>query len=408
MNKYSISYLLFFLASAVLMLAYKSKLTSVLFVFAAVLPIISLLLGIISLILLEVKIEYRSLSVEKYENLGITVQIKNRFIVPIAPAIIIGILPLKASSIFEHQNILMSVSPFSEVTIGFNSSIKFRGVFDCGIEKIKFFDLLKIFSFNKKINRFEKITVMPRKLLINPIYDTSDSDSETESVNSFSLDKNAFSSIREYRPEDSIKHIHWTLSAKQDKLMVKQFERSIGGSCIVIPDFNEYFPFDEDNAEITDCIIEALLAINLSLISKKQTCVNLWYSSENKFCEQITVNDNNDFSLLYDMMTLLERQTETFLPEYVAQSCTDIPTDAATIYFITSQIRRDFIVKMNDIELFKNRKVRILLLDSPLVSDKQEELADAVKSSVGIELWRIDKNDIADSLNNAAELYKRH
>ena len=408
MNKYKIFYLLFFLTSAVLMIAYKSKLTSVLFVFSVVLPAVSLLLGILSLVLLKVRVEYRTLSAEKYENLGITVRIKNRFIITVSPAIIIGTLPLKASGLFEYQNILISVPPFSEVSIGFNSSIRYRGVFDCGIEKVRIFDLLKIFSLCKKINRFEKITIMPRKLMINPIYDTSDSDSETESVNSFSLDKNSFSSIREYRPEDSIKHIHWTMSAKQDKLMVKQFERSIGGACIIIPDFNEYFPFDEDNAECTDCIIEAMLAVNLSLISRKQTCVNLWYSSENKACEQITVKDNGDFSVLYDMMTILKRQDETFLPEAVAQSCTDIPTDAATVYFITSQIRRDFIVKMSGIELFKNRKIRILLLDSPLLSEQQEELADAIKTSAGIELWRIDKNDIAASLNNAIELYNKH
>ena len=130
---------------------------------------------------------------------------------------------------------------------------------------------------NKTMECYEDFVVLPRKLVIDPIIDTGDGDSETLSQNNFSLDKNAFASIREYRAEDSIKNVHWTMSAKHDKLMVKQMERSIGGSCVIIPDLNEYFPFDEDNYDATDSIIEVMLALDLSLISMKQRCLNAWY-----------------------------------------------------------------------------------------------------------------------------------
>lgn len=52
---------------------------------------------------------------------------------------------------------------------------------------------------------YEDFVVLPRKLVIDPIIDSGDGDSETLSQNNFSLDKNAFASIREYRAEDSIK-----------------------------------------------------------------------------------------------------------------------------------------------------------------------------------------------------------
>lgn len=390
-----------------LAIGYKSKITSMMLVFSILLPITSLVLLLFTAKLIKTEIRYNALSIEKKETATITVKITNRFFIPIAPANILGYFPLKNSNGIEYQNVFFTVPPFSSVTINFNAPIKFRGAYKCGIEKLYAYDFLKIFRIGRKYNKYEQLIVLPRKFAVNPNIDTNDSDSEAASANSFSLDKNTYAGIREYLPGDPIKQIHWTMSAKQDKIMVKQYERSMGGSCIIIPDFNEYFPFDEDNAEACDCIIEALLAVNMSLAVQKQVCINLWYSSAEKMCRQLASNDQGSFAVLYDMMSRLPRQSEIFLPEDIAQSCTEIPTDCSTVYFITSQIRRDFISKMGTIELFKNKKIRILLTDAPIETSQQAELADAISAARDTELWRIDKNDISSSLNNAIELYKK-
>ncbi len=407
MAKYRFYYILFAVVSTVLMFSYKSKLTSVLFLIAIAIPIISLVLLFFSRLLLKVRIEYRALTSEKFESTDISVTVTNRFIVPLSPAELVGYFPYKNSEKFEYQKIMVGVPPFSSVTVNFNTPIKYRGVYKSGIEKFVIYDLFKLFKAKKKMERYEKFIVLPRKLVIEPIVDTGDGDSETLSQNSFSLDKNAFASIREYRTEDPIKNIHWTMSAKHNKLMVKQMERSIGGSCIIIPDLNEYFPFDEDNAEATDSIIEVMLALDLSLISMKQSCLNAWYSPADKQCEQFSVKTEEDNMLLFDIISVLPRQTETFLPETVASSCMESLGDTSTVYFITSQLRRDFIGKMTDIELFRNKQVKILLVSGAIETDEQTELADAVSVTSGFELWKIDKDNIVESLNAAIELHKK-
>ncbi len=407
MAKYRFYYILFAVVSTVLMFSYKSKLTSVLFVIAVAIPIISFILLIFSKLLTKVRIEYRTLTSEKFENTDISVTVTNRFIVPLSPAELIGYFPYRNSEKFEYQKIMVSVPPFSSVTVNFNSPVKYRGVYKSGVEKFVMYDLFKLFRANKKLERYEDFVVLPRKLVIEPIIDTGDGDSETLSQNSFSLDKNAFASIREYRTEDPIKNVHWSMSAKHDKLMVKQMERSIGGSCVIIPDLNEYFPFDEDNADATDSIIEVMLALDLSLISMKQRCLNAWYSPADKQCEQFIVKTEEDNMLLFDIISKLPRQTETFLPETVARSCMESSGDISTVYFVTSQLRRDFIGKMTDIELFRNKQVKILLVSSAIETDEQTELAQSVAVTQGFELWKIDKDNIVQSLNTAIELHKK-
>ena len=408
MARYRFFYLVFVVVSTVMMFAYKSKLTSVLFLIAFLIPVISFILLRISKTLLKVKISYRTLSTEKFDNTDITVTISNRFIVPLSPSALVGFFPYKNNDRFEYQKIMVSVAPFSSVSVSFNSPIKYRGVYKAGVEKFEIYDLFKLFRATKKIGKYEEYVVVPRKLVFDPITDAGDGDSETLSQNSFSLDKNAFASIREYRTGDLIKNIHWTMSAKHDALMVKQMERSVGGSSIIIPDLNEYFPFEEDNLAATDSIIEVLIALNLMLVSLQQSCVNVWYSPQDKQCEQFTVKNDADELLLFNMMSMMPRQTETFLPEDIVESCTGNAADASTVYFITSQLRKDFIARMTGISLFRNKKVRILLVSGPIESDEQKELAKAVSVTAGFELWNIDKDDLVRSVNSAAELYKRN
>lgn len=407
MAKYRFYYILFAVVSTVLMFSYKSKLTSVLFLIAIAIPVISFVLLVFSRLLVKIRIEYRSLTAEKFENTDISVTVTNRFIIPLSPAELIGCFPYRNSEKFEYHKLMISVPPFSSVTVNFNSPIRFRGVYKSGIEKLVIYDLFKLFRMNKTMECYEDFVVLPRKLVIDPIIDSGDGDSETLSQNNFSLDKNAFASIREYRAEDSIKNVHWTMSAKHDKLMVKQMERSIGGSYVIIPDLNEYFPFDEDNYDATDSIIEVMLALDLSLISMKQRCLNAWYSPADKQCEQFSVKNEEDNMLLFDIISRLPRQTDTFLPETVARSCMEASADISAVYFVTSQLRRDFIGKMTDIELFRNKRVKILLVSGAIETDEQAELADAVAVTQGFELWKIDKDNIVQSLNAAIELHKK-
>ena len=407
MAKYRFFYIVFFIVSTVLMFSYKSKLTSVLFLISLIIPVISFVLLLISKSALNIKIGYRTLTSEKFENTDISVTISNRFIIPLSPGELVGYFPYKNSEKFEWQKIMVSVPPLSSITVNFNTPVKYRGIYKSGVESFVFYDLFKIYKARKKVEKYENYIVLPRKLVIEPIIDTGDGDSETLSQNSFSLDKNAFASIREYNQGDAIKNIHWPMSAKHDTLMVKQMERSIGGSCIIIPDLNEYFPFEEDNAEATDSIIEVMLALNLSLISMKQSCLNAWYSPADKQCEQFSVKNEEDNILLFDIISVLPRQEETFLPETVASSCIESSGDTSTVYFITSQLRRDFIGKMTDIELFRNKRVKILLVSGPFESDEQSELANAISVTTGFELWKIDKDDVVRSLNAAIELHKK-
>ena len=121
MAKYRFYYILFAVVSTVLMFSYKSKLTSVLFLIAIAIPVISFVLLVFSRLLVKIRIEYRSLTAEKFENTDISVTVTNRFIIPLSPAELIGCFPYRNSEKFEYHKLMISVPPFSSVTVNFNS-----------------------------------------------------------------------------------------------------------------------------------------------------------------------------------------------------------------------------------------------------------------------------------------------
>lgn len=145
----------------------------------------------------------------------------------------------------------------------------------------------------------------------------------------------------------------------------------------------------------------------MMLINERQSCVNLWYSPVNGQCEQRLVKNNEDFSLFYNTMSVLPRQKETLLPEVIAKSHDDLPSDAGVVFFITSQLRKEFVSNLSSIDLFKNKKLRILLVDSDDFSEEQKKLAESVATASATELWRIDRNNLAASLNYAIELNQK-
>ena len=86
MNKHRIFYLIFLIVSTAMLFAYRSKITSVLFIFALLLPLLSLLLGFIASRLIKAKMEYRVLYAEKMEGFTVSLKLTNRFIIPISLA----------------------------------------------------------------------------------------------------------------------------------------------------------------------------------------------------------------------------------------------------------------------------------------------------------------------------------
>ncbi|MBD8048250.1 DUF58 domain-containing protein [Clostridium faecium] len=175
-------------------------------------------------------------------------------------------------------------------TITFNK----RGIYDFGTTTIKVTDLFNVITSNKNINHKLGVKVYPKIYNIK-LFKLSGSEKLENLLNSDSKveDLTLIKDIRQYRIGDSLKRVHWKISAKQGELYVKNYDYISGTQCNLFLDMKK-IDFSNKNEELKE---EMMIDFTSSLLKK---FVDLGIKSKiyinNSKNEKIEVENSVDFS----------------------------------------------------------------------------------------------------------------
>jgi len=113
-----------------------------------------------------------------------------------------------------------------------------RGVFRLGPHHLRFGDPFGIFSVDVDFGYAEALLIYPRVAKLPALHlphgNASGSDRRRRPIRG-SLPS---ATVSEYRPGDSLRHIHWRSSARQSRLMVKDLEIEPSGDVWIVLDLN--------------------------------------------------------------------------------------------------------------------------------------------------------------------------
>ena len=165
-----------------------------------------------------------------------------------------AIEPLK-----DHQIIVPALKP---VVVALPFHAYYRGEYDIGLKSVIATDFMGIFRLRKKFRRPAKILVLPRIVEFSNMPLALSLVAEASSR--FDIrdeDYSVISDVRPYVPTDSIKRVHWKLTAKRNEWMVKMFQSNALNHVTIILD-NLRMPVPE--AEIyplEDSMVENALGL---------------------------------------------------------------------------------------------------------------------------------------------------
>lgn len=175
-----------------------------------------------------------------------------------------GLLPIAhAKMAFQFSEKLDAVTPLKEIAfinsyqmINFSKKLNclYHGFYKVGSVEIQVYDPLllnsKTITYDKKVN----ITVYPQIYPLGKFGIDSHAVMGTEhSKLSDQRDRTSIQNIRPYQRGDSLKDIHWKVSAKKGDLHTKTFEQALRKKCVIIIDgFSGYRDegFNLDDEEI--------------------------------------------------------------------------------------------------------------------------------------------------------------
>ena len=242
------------------------------------LPLISLLCLLISLMLVKVQILPAPAQVKRLQPaaMKILIQSKTPLMLPMMRFRVTTSNPLGDAAVkgFTFAHYRSFGKTLVEIPLKFNV----RGIYKVGIDSVDFYDFLRIFRIRRKIGQKSYVTVYPRNLHMElPLNPSRQEQENTSTAGGRETKSNGdLSGIREFNEYDTLRNVHWKLSARLSKMIVKTYWENSCDNIMVLADL---FPYEEDhllNRHLTDSVTEIVLEV-CSLLAEQGVQTTLGY-----------------------------------------------------------------------------------------------------------------------------------
>lgn len=331
-----ILYVLTVLACLGFSMAYTGKVSQILLFIVLLYPIVALALAVVQLVFAKAEFCARRVTMPKELSFDLPIRISNRFIFPAVPIELMIKIPDADVGLFSDKRLFVALPPFGSADIPVRCRHRFRGSFTCDIKRIYVVDPLRIIRISKKCERSIPMTFLPRRLNMEDIIFRSAVEQSFAQKRLNSTDKEDFSHVREYRDGDVLQMVHWKLTAKQDELMIKQFDSINDLRAVILCDYGQ----SNDIAGMTraDMMIETALAFAKTALDKGiHSTVDLGdFNSGASF-----VNDAGSFNGFFDLMSVIPPALDT--EDFCAMIDELDKSSAAILVLITTEINKELL-----------------------------------------------------------------
>lgn len=155
-----------------------------------------------------------------------------------------------------------SLFPLQSRQIETELSFAHIGIFRAGIRSIRFYDLLGVFRLRRGY-RQQTVTVAPRLFSITGVSlvaGPAPQGTRRDYFDSHPEEERDYNGVRNYVPGDSIKNIHWPLTAHTSGMMSKNYETCHKNGLCVFLDLTPPSYGGEAELSVFDCLAEAAFA----------------------------------------------------------------------------------------------------------------------------------------------------
>ncbi len=298
MIRTKIIYLFLIICAAAFFILFVDTMSLLILVLTLVFPFIQYLFLFITSKKITASIKTENSTALKEEETRIILDIANHSHFPVSCAY--AVIEIHNTLTDEYQTLttMMPVSANNIQTIKFSVSYSHCGRIAISLKNLKIYDYIKMFSKNVKTGAINEMMVLPERISISPMIETEIAaltDSDDFSKDKPGDDCSEIFDIREYVEGDKINRIHWKLSSKCSKLMIKEYSLPVSNHLMLL------FEFSLDTASNhafskTDAAIETVLALSEFLIKNNMTFRLCWFNRKKQCLQNDIISSNDDIS----------------------------------------------------------------------------------------------------------------
>ncbi|WP_124099134.1 DUF58 domain-containing protein [Ruminococcus sp. Marseille-P6503] len=305
-------YIVLVIASVLFYILYEGAFSFYLFSFVVILSaVLNVLLSYtrkrISVSFLETQ-----LSASRKKKIPVVLKVQNTSALPVPICMITVSYTSALENKTEYFKINTPIFPKNVQYLTLNISSLHCGTVNLKIKQVKIIDMLRIFRRRIKADKGGlmlnecSIAVAPDYIkLENQICDYSDMGLETGNYSKTQKgdDPSEIFDIHEYSEGDKISRIHWKLTAKQDKTMVKDYSLPLTNSIFICVSL--YFDSANGSDELLDqydALIETAAAVSMHLCENNRPHKIVWYDSEAERNMTCSVTDIDDYRYMINSL----------------------------------------------------------------------------------------------------------
>ena len=223
------------------------------------LPIISYIVAAVGIMTLRLN-QHLEDTIVKEEYGDLTVSIANPLRIPFGSVrfLFYG----DDFAVVMQDSLMENIGSFKPITRAIPFQVNYRGEYEMGIKSIQIMDLTGLFMLTRKVNLHTSIVSLPRIADMTGFPITSNL--LTQAQSRFDIrdeDYATISDIRPYLPTDSIKRVHWKLTAKRNEWLVKNFQTNALHQVIIVVDTKRMDVSYKEQIIMEDHIIETALGL---------------------------------------------------------------------------------------------------------------------------------------------------
>lgn len=306
MAKQRIIYSIILIISFALFLTWEDYFVHLLFYFLLLLPVVSLVISLPLCFLLRCRLEFPHATAAKNTPVSFRIRLRNLYPIP-APCVkatVECINALSGSRDAAKEKIRFSAGFSSETQTPVALSFPFCGKITVRIRYLRVCDLLGLFS----------IPVLHRNKLLACVHvlpDLMDIECETESGVDLGQESTVYSDkkpgndpaeifrLRDYRAGDRPHSIHWKLSSRLDRLVVREFGLPLNISVRFLFEHGKYMSLQQ-----TDLLLEAFYSL-ASFLAEQGMIQNVhWMSSPQILETRMIAEEDALAAALYELLSI--------------------------------------------------------------------------------------------------------
>ena len=275
--------------------------------------------------------------------------------------------------------------------------LKRRGYYQLGELNVTIRDVFRFYSFKKKIISNTSLLVYPETINLSTFEITAGLQAgELLIHNSAFQDKSRVSSLRDYREGDSIKSMHWKLSAKKDNPIVKDYESRVDTNAVIFMDNNNLLYKRDVDRRLEDKAADVALSI-INYCLNNSIEVSLETQNEEKYIE-IQGQQNSDLKPFLEALARFSGNGVLVIRSLLMLRI-DTIKKGSTVIIITPNLDKS--MGTNTIEL-KDKSLNPLLIIVTDISNKTGYIDLTIKKRLnqeGIPVYILDhKTSVKETL----------